>query len=310
MISMASARRYGQVMNLIHEQQRRAEYLKTPEGQAEQAREAVEAAAEAERQHRLLAPIPLVLPAETSDIVFGTDISRATDVFMPLNRVPHMLIAGVSGSGKSVFTHSLLYQLLRRDGVERLILIDLKGGVEFYRYRDNPKVRVVWEYADVVSIFDQLIELMAERQSVMRKCGWQNWPHHGRIFVVIDEYAELQSDIDAADTREEKATARRLSANIVRLARRARALGIVLVCALQKPTMDAMDSSVRSNLSLRICLRMSNAMASSVLDGLDNVPVMPASLRTGRFICYNSSRGIMRYLQAHIAPGVILDGAS
>jgi DNA segregation ATPase FtsK/SpoIIIE, S-DNA-T family len=302
-MSMASARRYGQLMNRIQEQEREYQYRQTPEGKAEIAREAA-------RQRRLAGPIPLDITGAAGGIILGTRIKDGSDFVVPVRKLQHMLIAGVAGSGKSVLMHSVIWQLVRSDEVERLLLIDLKGGVEFDRYRDSDKVRVVWEFREVADVIDDLTLLMAKRQDEMRNKRWQNWPG-GRVFVVIDEYAEIQTDIDAADTREEKATAKRLAANLVSISRRARALGIVLICALQKATTDAMDSSLRNNLSCRICLRSANrATAASMLDSVDDLSVSPTELPTGRFYYYDASRGLYRLLQAHIAPGVDLGDIS
>jgi hypothetical protein len=82
-------------------------------------------------------------------------------------------------------------------------------------------------------------------------------------------------------------------------------LGVVLVCSLQKPTLDAMSSAVRANLNLRLCFRMTNAMASSVLDGIET-RMRPSDMPSGRFYYYDSSRGKVEHLQGQIKPGLEL----
>jgi S-DNA-T family DNA segregation ATPase FtsK/SpoIIIE len=263
-----------------------------------------DAAALAALRTKLSAPIPL--HGFGAGIVLGTKTSDGSNLTVSVKAMQHMLVGGTTGSGKSVFIHQIVHQLLRSNEVERVLLIDLKGGVEFYRYRDDPRVRIVWEFEEVAKLVASLVVEMDERQAVMRERGLQNWPGQ-RTFVVIDEYAEIQSDIDAAVTRDEKENARRLAANLVRISRRARALGIVLICALQKPTVDAMDSSLRTNLNCRICLRVSSRQqAAAVLDDLDEAPVNPMALKTGRFIYFDASRGIRVHAQTQIAPGVVL----
>jgi DNA helicase HerA-like ATPase len=278
----------------------------------ERAQETIAAArrmAEAGRAlKRLAGPIPLTLRADLSTVVFGTHVESGIDLVVRVAALQHMLVVGTTGAGKSVFTHQLIYQLIHSGEVERLVLIDLKGGVEFYRYGDSPKVQVVWEFEEVVRVVDDLVALMSQRQDQMRHNGLQNWPG-GRVVVVIDEYAEIQSDIDSAVGKTEKETARRLATNLTRIARRARSLGIVLVCALQKPTTDAMDSSLRTNLNCRICFRVgSRALAASVLDDLETVPADPVGLKPGRFIYYDAGRGNRWHVQAHVAPGLQLAG--
>ncbi|MBH5371074.1 hypothetical protein [Bradyrhizobium glycinis] len=125
---------------------------------------------------------------------------------------------------------------------------------------------MIWDFREVVRVVEGLVATMDARQDQMRDQGLQNWPG-GRTFVIIDAYAEIQSEIDTADGKEEKAIAKRLSGNLVRIARRARALGIVLICALQKPTLDAMDSALRSNLGCRTCLRVGSNQLGRVAGG-------------------------------------------
>ncbi|WP_315765628.1 FtsK/SpoIIIE domain-containing protein [Bradyrhizobium sp. SZCCHNS2005] len=275
--------------------------LERAQQQAEWARQK---AAEETRMRRLEAPISLAPPAGDSMVVMGTGVRDGVDLVVPLRNLQHMLVTGVNGSGKSVMLHSLLWQLERLPGVEKLILIDLKGGVEFIDYADCPKARIIWEYREVVGVIERIMEVLEERQKLMRENRWRNWPH-GRIFVVIDEYAELQGKIDTARSKEEKAIAERLSVNLEAIARRARALGVVLVCSLQKPTLDAMSSAVRANLNLRLCFRMVNSLAASVLDSLET-SVRPSDMDPGRFYYYDSSRGVLRHLQAQIKPGLEL----
>lgn len=269
---------------------------------------------EAEQEERRLRAVqrlanPVTLTGSSSGIVFGSDVADGEVFVLPVRQIQHMLVAGATGSGKSVFLHQIVWQLVKSAEVERLVLIDLKGGIEFDRYRESGKVKVVWEFADVVTVVEDLVRLMDDRQEEMRLKRQQNWPR-GRVFVVVDEYAEIQSDIDTAETKEEKARAKRLAGNLVRIARRARSLGIVLVCALQKPTTDAMNSALRTNLNCRICLRVgSSQLAVSVLDEVDDLPVEPTRLPRGRYVYYDPSAGIRRYMQTHIAPGVDLGSA-
>jgi S-DNA-T family DNA segregation ATPase FtsK/SpoIIIE len=287
----------------------RAEAVRRAAGDAERERRVREAeAAEQARLNKLSGRIPLA--PDPAGIVFGTRIKDGVDFVVPFANLQHMLISGVTGAGKSVLMHALLYQLLRSDEVERLVLIDLKGGVSFYRYRDSPKVEVVYEMPDVMRVIDGLMALMVQRQNYMRENGIEFW-RDGRVFVVIDEYAEIQTEIDSADTKEAKAAARRLAANLASISRRARALGIVLVCALQRPTVDAMDAAVRNNLNCRICMRAAtNQLAASMLDDLERFTVQPTELPTGQFYYYNASRGLTRLLKAQIAPGVDLADVS
>jgi hypothetical protein len=270
---------------------------------------AVAAVAEATRR-RIEGPTPLSDAAGAEGVVFGTHVETGADFIVPVKKLEHMLVAGVPGSGKSVLLHAIVTALVRSDEVERIIAIDLKGGLEFERYSNSGKVQVVWEFDDVVRTVDELMQLAIERQNSMRQNRQQLWPH-GRTVLVIDEFGELQTSIDTATEREEKARAKRLAANLLSLARRARALGILLVFSLQKATTDAMDSSLRNNLACRLVLRQANRLtAQSLLESeeLEDLPVWPTELPDGRFYYCNPARGELKLLQAQIAPGIELNG--
>lgn len=243
------------------------------------------------------------------NVVFGTEVETGDTFMVDVRKLQHTICVGVSGSGKSVLLHLLVHQVMALPEFEEVILVDLKDGVEFNRYRDNSKAQVVWEFDDLVRVVDRLGEVARERAAVMRENGWQLWPH-GRIALVIDEFAELQTEIDTADDKEKKARARRLSASLLSLARRARAFGIILICALQKATDDQMPSALRNNLGCRLVLRCgSSVTARSMLeidDEYDVLPVRPTRLRDGRLYYYDARRGDVRYLQAHVVPGVEL----
>lgn len=286
------------------------------QAEAEAAQKQVRAAAEAEAralneriERKVRRPWPLQDTAGVDGITLGTRVADGTDLIVPLKRLQHMLVVGASGAGKSVFVQQLVFQLVNRSpDVEQVIIFDLKGGVEFNRYQSSPRTKLIWEFADVAIEVANLSDLMRQREAEMRAEGLQNYPGK-RVFVIIDEYAEIQSEIDSATTKEEKADARAVATNLVRLGRRARALGIVLVCALQKATTDAMDSALRTNLNCRICLRVnSRQFAASVLDDLDDLPVNPLALKPGQFIYYDATRGELSHAVAQIAPGVQLDG--
>jgi len=271
--------------------------------EAEQRR--IESEAREARMARLKAPIPLV-PVEAG-VIFGTSKETGEDLIIPVQKIQHLLIGGMTGSGKSVFLHQLAYQLLQSTEVNRVVLVDLKGGTEFDRYSKEPKALVLWDFRDVVKLFDELVALLEARENEMRQKGLRSWPG-GRVFVIIDEYAEIHDSINDNKRGELKEAAGRLASNLKSVIRRARSSGVVMICALQKPTTDAMDSTLRANMSLRACFRVKTRHSvEATLDGYDHLPVDPLTLRDGGFV-FDSGRGEYVVLQAQIAPGVELGG--
>ncbi len=250
--------------------------------------------------------VPQMIPLtglQRNSVIFGTDLLTGDVVRLGVRQIPHLLIVGTSGFGKSVFLNQIITQLLAADydEVAQLELVDLKGGVEFhsYAYKSN-RVRVVWDFYDVVETVESLVELMLNRQDEMVANNWRTYPGE-RVFFVVDEFAQIQ--LYPCETKDEKATHARLIANLNRLSMLGRAVGVVLIAAVQKPTTDVMDSSFRMNLQGQICFKVPNRLLASTMFGsVEDLRFDPVKLRKGQFIFYDSTNGVMRYLQSHVAP--------
>lgn len=242
-------------------------------------------------------------PAPGGRITLGTDLFTGEVVTRPLAAVSHMLVVGTSGFGKSVFLHQLVSQVAGHAEVERAYLVDLKGGVEFMPYADNGAVQVVSTYDGVNQMVEELLALMEARQREMVERRERN-SRRGRVFVIIDEFAQIQ--LWPAVTREEKERKARLIGDLTKLSMLGRAVGIVLVAAIQKATTDVMDSSFRANLQGQVCFRVANRlMAASMFGDTDDLRLDPIALPRGRFIFHDPTAGETRYLQAHVAPHAV-----
>lgn len=242
--------------------------------------------------------IPLSPPPD-GRIVLGTDVFTGEVVAREVSVLPHMLIMGTSGFGKSVFLHQVVSQLAGRPDVERVHIVDLKGGVEFQRYTAG-NVRTVWQFEDVATTVRALIGTFESRLREMVMRQERTW-RRPRTFLIIDEFAQIQ--LWPVVGKEEKAARDRLLADLNRLSMLGRAVGIVLIAAVQKATTDAMDSSFRNNLQGQVCFRVSSRLAAASMFGsTDDLRLDPVSLPRGRFIFHDPTVGETLYLQAHVAP--------
>lgn len=239
--------------------------------------------------------------------VVEADKLTGRDVVIPVGQIQHMLVGGVPGSGKTVWLHALIAQLLRSGEVRKLVLIDLKHGVEFSLYEGNAKVNLCSEIERVAEVFATLVSLLHDRLRAMRVSKWRTWPGE-RIFVIVDEYAMLHGFIAEAKAKGQKELAASLANDLRELVLMARAAGIVLICALQKPTSDAIDSNLKANMGFRACFRVKTRQATeAILDAsTDDLPIDPRNLFVGRFV-FDNGRGYER-VQAPIAPGLDLSG--
>lgn len=199
----------------------------------------------------------------------GRDVAgtaRATD----LTKMPHLLIAGATGSGKSVMVNALIASLLFRCRPDelRLILIDPKR-VELSGYNGLPHllVPVITEAEKAAAALRWTVLEMENRYRLFAEAGARNIAayNEGRadpldrmpfIVVIIDELADLMMQ-DGRNTEEP----------IVRIAQKARATGIHLVLATQRPSVNVVTGLIKANIPSRIAFAMASQVDSrTVLD--------------------------------------------
>ena len=206
---------------------------------------------------------------DTQPLAFsiGKDIS-GDPVVGDLNKMPHLLIAGQTGAGKSVMVNSLLTSLLYRNAPSqmRLILVDPKK-VEMAFYEDIPHLLtpVITEPEKAISALKWAVNEMERRYTVLAeqkirdiatynaRKGAEEMPY---IVIVIDELAELMM-----------AAARDVESLIVRIAQKARAVGIHLVLATQRPSVNIITGLIKANVPARIAFTVvSNVDSRTILD--------------------------------------------
>lgn len=197
----------------------------------------------------------------------GQDISGES-MIATLDSMPHLLIAGATGSGKSVMINSLLCSLLYRNSPAdlKLILVDPKH-VELNLYSDVPHLLtpVITEPEKCISALKWAIAEMERRYGELSEHGKRNIVEFNKlksednmpyIVIVIDELADLMM-----------AAARDVEALIVRLAQKARATGIHLVLATQRPSVDIITGLIKANIPTRIAFTVASQVDSrTILD--------------------------------------------
>ncbi|HMR73385.1 MAG TPA: DNA translocase FtsK, partial [Candidatus Saccharibacteria bacterium] len=204
---------------------------------------------------------------EPLSFAIGKDIAGDA-VVGELNKMPHLLIAGQTGSGKSVMINTLLTSLLYRNSPSdmRLILVDPKQ-VEMAPYEDIPHLLapIITEPEKTISALkwavnemERRYDLLAEQKirdikSYNNKMSDEPMPY---VVIVIDELADLMM-----------VAARDVEALIVRLAQKARAVGIHLVLATQRPSVDVITGLIKANVPARIAFTVASQVDSrTILD--------------------------------------------
>ncbi len=195
----------------------------------------------------------------------GKDIA-GVPVVGDLARMPHLLIAGQTGSGKSVMINAFITSLLYRNSPSdlKLILVDPKQ-VEMALYRDIPHLLapVVNEPEKCISALKWAVAEMERRLKAFADEGRRNIAEYNKlkaeegmpyIVIVIDELADLMM-----------MAARDVEALIVRLAQKARAAGIHLVLATQRPSVDVITGLIKANVPARIAFTVVSQVDSRTI---------------------------------------------
>ena len=186
-----------------------------------------------------------------------------------IKKLPHLLIAGTTGSGKSVGINAMLLSLLYRNGPDnlKLILIDPKM-LEFSIYNDIPHLltpviiepkKAVIALANLVKEMERRYQLMAQHKvknidnynSKAKKEGLEHMPY---IVVVIDELADLMMT-----------AGKEVEYSIARLAQMARAAGIHIIVATQRPSVDVVTGLIKANLPARLSYKVGQKIDSKVI---------------------------------------------
>ena len=212
-------------------------------------------------------------------------------VYIDLKDLTHYFIVGQSGSGKSVFQNLLINNFIYNlDNLEKLILVDLKGGVEFLQYKkvDKNKIIVIDSITKLNKLLNYLVDKMEKRYKTMVNKGLKNW-NDKQIIIFIDEYASIKDQENLLEKDEKK----ELNLNLRTLLAKARASGIKFFIATQKGTSDSIDTTIRENLQTKILLRtISKDGQRAVLGGnevIEELGVKPANFSKGRFIFYGET---------------------
>lgn len=216
-------------------------------------------------------------------VFLGKDVA-GNPMVVDLATLPHLLIAGRTGTGKSVCLNSIIVSILmtRRPDEVRTLLIDPKM-VELSPYKNIPHLMhpVVTDMRKAEAILGWAVEKMEERYQLLARAGvrhigvynqlgeeelreriqpaddeeWAQIPTHmPYIVIVADEMADLMMT-----------AAKEVEGHIIRLAQKSRAVGIHLVLATQKPTVDVITGLIKSNLPARICFQVASRVDSRVV---------------------------------------------
>ncbi len=229
-----------------------------------------------------LAP-PELLAKSDIPLFLGKDAS-GEPLVTALERMPHCLIAGTTGSGKSVCINTIIMSILytQRPDMVKLVLFDPKV-VEMAMYKDIPHLMcpVINDAGKATGVLEWACEKMDERYEFLAEAGVRNIKGYNSltqeelierfkpsspeeeakipkklpyIVIIIDELADLMMT-----------SGKEVEASIVRIAQKARAVGIHLILATQRPSANVVTGLIKSNMPTRIAFRVQSKMDSRIV---------------------------------------------
>ena len=257
-----------------------------------------------------------------------------TPLIQDLAKMPHMLIAGTTGSGKSVCMNTIIMGFLytKRPSELKLVLVDPKM-VEMSQFKDIPHLMcpVVTEMPKAAAILDWACNKMEERYTTLQEAGCRDIASYNEltweelkerfnaqtpeeeaeiprklpyIVIVIDELADLMM------------THREVENSIIRIAQKARAVGIHLILATQRPQREVVTGLIKANMPARMTFKVSSGMDSRIVldakggelllgqgDMLFITPASPVPMRAqGTLVDDREIRRVVKFMKEVAAP--------
>ena len=212
-------------------------------------------------------------------------------VMVDLAKVPHILLGGSTGSGKSVLLKLLLMQAIRKDA--NVCIADFKGGVDFPPAW-HKSCRMCFEEQSTLELLTELTEELERRKGLFASAGLPNIDSYNagreeklkRHIFACDEIAEMLDKTGV--TKEQKETVTKIESRLSMIARQGRAFGLHLILATQRPDANILSGQIRNNINCRICGRADNILSQIILDNTTAAEHIPKDA-SGRFLLHDGT---------------------
>lgn len=208
------------------------------------------------------------------------------DVIVDIDKTPHILIGGNTGSGKSVLVQCLLWQAIQQADV--VYVADFKGGVDF-SYVWQEFAYIITEETKLLVLLNHLADTLEERKRLFKEVDAANITEYReksgdymqRIVFACDEVAELLDKTGADKARKELLA--QIEARLALIARQGRAFGIHLILATQRPDANILPGQIKNNMNIRICGRADTTLSTIIIGDGRAAEQIPHDAQ-GRFI--------------------------
>lgn len=235
-----------------------------------------------------------LLSDENFEIMLGEGYSGRVSV--NIAKIPHMLIGGSTGSGKSVLLKLVLMQCVKKDA--KVYIADFKGGVDFPSIW-HTKCSLLTDEKTLHKVLVSITDELQNRKQILRTAGVANIDEYNRsaekklyrIVFACDEIAEVLDKTGLS--KQQKDEILKIESELSIIARQGRAFGIHLVLATQRPDAAILNGQIRNNIDTRICGRADNVLSQIILDNTDASDKIAKSSQ-GRFLT-NSGKIFQAY---------------
>lgn len=217
--------------------------------------------------------------------------SYTGSVTVNLASIPHVLLGGSTGSGKSVLLKVLILQALKKGAY--VAIADFKGGVDFPpAWRQ--KCRMCYDEQALVELLDIYIAALESRKELFRDAGVPNLDeynratgeHMPRYILACDKIAEVLDT--TGHSKEQKALVAQIEIRLSIIARLGRAFGIHLILATQRPDANILSGQIKNNIDCRVCGRADSVLSQIILGKTDADEQIPKDAK-GRFLLHDGT---------------------
>ena len=229
------------------------------------------------------------LTDDDSTLILGK--SRLGLESVNLSKIPHILLGGSTGSGKSILLKILLVQSLKKNAI--VSIADFKGGVDFPKAWHD-KCKMCFDEETLLPILTELTEELQRRKTLFRGTGCANISDYNkqnavplqRHIFACDEVAEVLDKTGL--TKEQKERIGLIENRLSIIARQGRAFGIHLILATQRPDANILSGQIRNNIDCRVCGRADTILSQIILDNTTAAEQIPKD-KAGRFIFHDGT---------------------
>ena len=208
-----------------------------------------------------------------------------------LSKIPHILLGGSTGSGKSILLKVLLVQSLKKNAI--VSIADFKGGVDFPKIWHD-KCKMCFDEDTLLMLLTELTDELERRKTLFRDTGCANIDDYNKQGAVLlqrhvfacDEVAEVLDKTGL--TKEQKERIGLIENRLSIIARQGRAFGIHLILATQRPDANILSGQIRNNIDCRVCGRADTILSQIIMDNTTAAEQISKD-KAGRFILHDGT---------------------